>query len=68
MTLRHFLDQLVDRWGDDLAECLFEPGSRKVLPRIMLMVNGQNINFLNKLETLLQDRDEVLILPPVAGG
>ena len=68
MTFGNFLDQLVDTWGDDLAAHLFEPGSRKLLPRIMLMVNGQNINFLNKLDTVLKDQDEVLILPPVAGG
>jgi MoaD family protein len=68
ITLRGFLNQLVNEWGDELASRLFEPDGKTVLPRIMLMVNGQNINFLNKLDTVLQDADEVLILPPVAGG
>jgi molybdopterin converting factor small subunit len=68
VTLKGFLDQLVDTWGDELASCLFEPDGQNILPHIMLMINGQNINFLNKLDTVLQDQDEVLILPPVAGG
>ena len=68
IRLRDFLEQLIHAWGDDLASHLFKPDRKTVLPHIMLMVNGQNINFLNKLDTVLQDGDEVLILPPVAGG
>ena len=68
ITLRNFLDQLVETWGDELSARLFKPDSGDIMPRIMLMVNGQNINFLNKLDTVLKDQDEVLILPPVAGG
>jgi MoaD family protein len=67
-TLRDFLNQLVDEWGDELASKLFDTSGQTVLPHIMLMVNGQNINFLNKMDTVLQNQDEVLILPPVAGG
>ena len=68
ITLRNFLNQLVDAWGDELATKLFDTDGQTVLPYIMLMVNGQNINFLNRMDTVLQDQDEVLILPPVAGG
>jgi molybdopterin converting factor small subunit len=68
ITLREFLDQLIRTWGEDLGSRLFHPDDRTVLPHIMLMVNGQNINFLNRLDTVLHDDDEVLILPPVAGG
>jgi molybdopterin converting factor small subunit len=32
------------------------------------MVNGRDIAFLHRLKTELQEGDEVLILPPVAGG
>ena len=67
-TLGELLHQLVDRWGNELAVRLYQPDGRTVLPHIMLMVNGRNINFLNKLHTVLEDGDEVLILPPVAGG
>jgi MoaD family protein len=68
VTLKDFLDQLVETWGEELASRLFLPDGEDILPHIMVMVNGQNINFLNKLKTALEDHDEVLILPPVAGG
>jgi molybdopterin converting factor small subunit len=32
------------------------------------MVNGRDITFLNGLKTILKDGDEILIIPPVAGG
>ncbi len=38
--------------GDDLA----------------VLVNGRNIHLLNGVETPLHDGDEVVILPPAAGG
>ena len=67
-TLGELLAMMVNRWGDELASRLFEPKGKTVLPHIRLMVNGQDIAFLNSLETVLQNGDEVLILPPVSGG
>jgi MoaD family protein len=67
-TLEELLETMVGRWGDELASHLFEPKGTTVLPSIRLMVNGRDIAFLNRMKTVLQDRDEVLILPLVSGG
>jgi molybdopterin synthase sulfur carrier subunit len=67
-TLGELLTTLVDRGGDELASQLFEPESNRVRPYIRLMVNGRDIAFLNRMETVLQNGDEILILPPVSGG
>ena len=67
-TLQELLLKMVDSWGDELASHLFKPNSTTPLPYIRLMVNGQDIAFLNGVETVLQDGDEILILPPVGGG
>ena len=67
-TLGELLAVMVARWGDELSSSLFEPKSKNVLPYIRLMVNGRDIAFLNQLETVLQNGDQVLILPPVSGG
>jgi len=67
-TLGELLTTMVNRWGDELASQLFEPKSTRVLSSIRLMVNGRDIAFLNRMETVLQNGDEVLILPPVSGG
>ena len=66
--LQGLLEIMVDTWGDELATRLFEPNSTNLLPYRRLMVNGQDIGFLDGLNTLLQDGDEILIMPPVSGG
>jgi molybdopterin synthase sulfur carrier subunit len=67
-TLRELLTMIVDRYGDEMASRVFEPKTRTVLPYIRLMVNGRDIAFLDRMETILRDGDDVLILPPVSGG
>jgi sulfur-carrier protein len=67
-TLGQLIATLVDRWGDELASYLYEPNSKSLRPYIRLMVNGRDIAFLEKMETVLRNGDDVLILPPVSGG
>ena len=67
-TVGIFLEELTDTWGEELAIRLFEPDRSKLLPHIGLMVNGRSISLLENMETVLQDGDQVLILPPVGGG
>ena len=67
-TLQELLVTMVDTWGEELRSQLFEPNTTTPLSHIRLMVNGQDIAFLNRLETVLKDGDEILMLPPVGGG
>jgi molybdopterin synthase sulfur carrier subunit len=67
-TLGQLIVTLVNRYGDDLASHLYEPNSKNLRSYIRLMVNGRDIAFLNGMETVLRNADEVLILPPVSGG
>jgi molybdopterin synthase sulfur carrier subunit len=67
-TVRAFVSWMVKTYGQKLSSQLCEPGTVNLLPHIRLMVNGQSIRFLDGLETMLDDGDEVLLLPPVAGG
>lgn len=67
-TLGQLIETLVNRYGDDLASQLYVPNSRNLRSYIRLMVNGRDIAFLNGMETVLRNGDEVLILPPVSGG
>jgi molybdopterin synthase sulfur carrier subunit len=66
--LKEFIARLVDTWGDKLSSKLFNPDDNELFPYIRIAVNGRDIAFLNGLETELHDGDEVLIVPPVAGG
>ena len=67
-TLESFLTYMRERWGDGLSGRLFHPDSGAVLPYVRIMVNGQAIEFLQGMETVLTDGDEVLVLPPASGG
>ena len=67
-TVGHFLAELTNTWGDELASRLIEPDGSKLLAHIGLMVNGRSISLLQNMDTVLQDEDEILILPPVGGG
>jgi molybdopterin synthase sulfur carrier subunit len=67
-TIADFLAYLRERWGDELSTHIFDPTSGAVLPYVRVMVNGQTIHYLQGMETLLKEGDEILILPPVSGG
>ena len=67
-TIQGLLSRMKELWGDRLSSHLFHPGTDRLLPYITLMVNGRSVQFLSGLETALHDGDEVLLLPPVAGG
>ncbi|MBN1833007.1 MAG: MoaD/ThiS family protein [Deltaproteobacteria bacterium] len=67
-TVKDVLMTMVETYGDSLTDQLFD-SEGGLLPYIRLMVNGRDIVFLEKkMETALQEGDEVLILPPVGGG
>ena len=67
-TVKELISWMVNKWGDNLSSHLFQPGSDRLLPHIRLMVNGRGIEFLNGMETILQDGDEFLMLPLLTGG
>ena len=67
-TVRDLISWMVNEWGEKLSSHLFHPGSDRLLPHIRLMVNGRLIEFLNGMETVLQDGDEFSMLPIVTGG
>lgn len=67
-TVGDLLARMIEIWGDQLSPHLFKPGSRELLPYVRLMVNGRTIQFLDGMETVLKDGDDVLLLPLAAGG
>ena len=59
------LDGLYDRF-DGLRDRIAEDGDLRRF--VNVYVGGEDIRFLDGLETTVEDGDEVTILPAVAGG
>lgn len=64
-TVGEVLDALYDRYGD-LRDRIAEDGGLRRF--VNVYVSGEDIRFLDGLDTPVEDGDEVTILPAVAGG
>ena len=68
-SVREVVAGLVGTWGEALRSYLLESENPVTIhSHIRLMVNGRDIAFLGGIDTVLEDGDEILILPPVSGG
>jgi molybdopterin synthase sulfur carrier subunit len=68
-TLRRLLDHLTLRFGKDLTDQIFVPGTGEIVDHLMVLVNGRNYRVLSDgMDTRLKDGDEVTLFPPAAGG
>ncbi|MBI4492906.1 MAG: MoaD/ThiS family protein [Chloroflexi bacterium] len=50
------------------AETALQPGTGRLVPHVVLLVNGQRVVAPEAYEALLQDGDELVLLPSCAGG
>ena len=64
-TVGEVLDALYDRYGELRSRIAEDGGLRRV---VNVYVGGEDIRFLDGLDTAVEDGDEVTILPAVAGG
>ncbi len=64
-TVGEVLDSLYERYGD-LRDRIAEDGGLRRF--VNVYVGGEDIRFLDGLDTSVEDGDEVTILPAVAGG
>jgi MoaD family protein len=64
-TVGEVLDSLYDRYGELRSRIAEDGGLRRF---VNVYVGGEDIRFLDGLDTPVSDGDEVTILPAVAGG
>jgi sulfur-carrier protein len=60
------LDKMVDMFPD-LKDELFT-AEKELLPFVHVFINGRNIIHLNGLQTIVSEKDQFALFPPVAGG
>src|SRR2546421_2335294 len=64
-TVGEVLDALYERYGELRSRIAEDGGLRRF---VNVYVGGEDIRFLDGLDTSVSDGDEVTILPAVAGG
>jgi molybdopterin synthase sulfur carrier subunit len=64
-TVGEVLDALYERYGELRTRIAEDGGLRRF---VNVYVEGEDIRFLDGLETIVEDGDEITILPAVAGG
>jgi sulfur-carrier protein len=64
-TVGEALDSLYEQFGD-LRDRISEDGGLRRF--VNVYVGGEDIRFLDGLDTAISDGDEITILPAVAGG
>lgn len=64
--LRELLTALAARYGTSFRRAVFS--NDELNGEIIILVNGRNVLYLQKLATPLEADDEVSIFPMVAGG
>jgi molybdopterin synthase sulfur carrier subunit len=65
-TVRELVDALVAKFPALRQQLLGEDGDLNRF--VNVYVNGQDVRYLNGLETPVADKDEVRLLPAMAGG
>lgn len=65
--IKDLLNELTRGYGESFSKLVLDEGGG-LRPYVKVLLNGRDIEFLNKLETGLKDGDEVALFPPVGGG
>jgi MoaD family protein len=69
LTLMELLDKLSDVFGDRFSQMVFDESGKELNPQIRILINGRHYSHIpQKLNTPLQQGDEVALFPPVMGG
>lgn len=66
-TVRGALQALIEQ-HPAMKAALFEQDGETLRPLVHILINGKNIQFMNGLETEIQENDSFALFPPVAGG
>jgi molybdopterin converting factor small subunit len=68
-TLRDALNALCSQRGARLESVLLDPSTNEIRRSNLVLLNGQpHLSLGDKLDTELQDDDEIVLCPVLAGG
>ena len=65
-TIGQVLHRLVEHYPQLRSEIFTEDG--RLQDRVHVFLNGRDVRYLQGLETVIEQEDEIRIFPPVGGG
>ena len=69
VTLMELLHELSNMFGERFSQMIFGETGKGLNQHIRILINGCHYSHLpQKLNTRLQEGDEVALFPPIAGG
>ena len=68
VSVRKVVQRLTESLSSRLKETLIDPELSDPRPNALILVNGKEIGVLQGLQTMLDDSDEVVLLPVAHGG
>ncbi len=55
------LSEMTKRFGPEIRQYMFDPGTENLSPTLVVLVNGHSIKMLEGTSTLLRDKDDISI-------
>jgi molybdopterin converting factor small subunit len=67
-TVGDVISKFIKDYGNKLEDGMLSKNRKKLNKQMLILVNGQNINYLKEYKTKLNDGDELYLSVPLAGG
>jgi len=67
-TVGDIITHFVNDYRDQLDPRLLDKNKKKLNKEILIILNGRNIEFLEKYKTKIKDQDKLYISIPLGGG
>ena len=67
-TVGDIITQFVNEYRDQLDPKLLDKKKKKLNKEILVILNGRNIDFLDKFKTKINEQDKLYISIPLGGG
>ena len=69
LTLMELLNELSYMFGDRFSQMVFDEAGKDLNQHIRILINGRHYSHIpQKLNTPLQEGDDVALFPPIMGG
>ncbi|MGD2187343.1 MAG: MoaD/ThiS family protein [Desulfobacterales bacterium] len=66
-TINDVFAKLIEKFGEDIKTVLVKK-TGDLNDQVVIMLNNKNIRSLDDLNTKIQNKDEITLLPAIAGG